>query len=171
MANKAKQVSDIGEREVSRIPSLGEIGLSSFLPYLLNKIAANWNLGLQEDLRKEGLNTVKMRILAVLTISNGLSIKDLVQLTVIEQSTLSRALDAMEAQRLIGRRLLSSDKRVRAIFITELGRATYERIWPRIFSNYQMMLNGIEESERLILVSLLSRLLRNLDDDRSACRS
>lgn len=143
-------------------PSLGEIGLSAFVPYLLNRISSSWNLELQDALRRQKLNTVRMRALAVLTIKNGLSIKDLIQLTVIEQSTLSRALDTLEKQGLIERVASSEDRRVRTIFITEAGRQAFAGLWPDMFREYEALLAGIDEDERLLLIGLLHKVLRNL---------
>lgn len=141
--------------------SLGEIGLSSFVPYLLNRIASRWNLELQDSLRKQGLNTVRMRALAVLTIKNGVSIKELIELTVIEQSTLSRALDALERQGLIDRVASKDDRRVRTIFITDAGRAAFEAIWPDMFREYEAMLDGLDREERLTLIRSLHKILQN----------
>ena len=142
-------------------PSLGEIGLSGFVPYLLNRVAARWNLRLQDSLRKQGLNTVRMRALAVLTIKDGLSIKELIELTVIEQSTLSRALDAMEAQGLIVRVPSQEDRRVRTISITDRGRAAFEDIWPDMVREYEAMLQGLDAEERRVLIRSLHKILQN----------
>ena len=143
-------------------PSLGEIGLSSFVPYLMNRIASSWNMEIQDSLRKESLNTVRMRALAVLTIRNGLSIKELIQLTVVEQSTLSRALDAMEAQGLIERVESDEDRRVRTIYITDKGREAFESVWPDMFRVYESMFDGIDDAERAALIQSLHKILKNL---------
>ncbi|WP_299351096.1 MarR family transcriptional regulator [uncultured Shimia sp.] len=152
---------DHGLADVGVEPSLGEIGLSSFIPYLLNRISSSWNMELQDPLRRQKLNTVRMRTLAVLTIKNGLSIKELIQLTVIEQSTLSRALDALENQGMIERIASEDDRRVRTIHITEDGRASFARLWPDMHREYQDMLAGIDEDERLALIQTLHKILKN----------
>lgn len=142
-------------------PSLGEIGLSAFVPYLLNRIASSWNLELQDALRRQKLNTVRMRTLAVLTIKNGLSIKELINLTVIEQSTLSRALDALEKQALIERVAGEDDRRVRTVSITDKGREAFASLWPDMYHEYENMLAGIDEGERLALIRTLHKILQN----------
>ena len=143
-------------------PSLGEIGLSSFVPYLMNRIASCWNMEIQDSLRKQNLNTVRMRALAVLTIKNGLSIKELIHLTVIEQSTLSRALDAMEKSALIERVESQEDRRVRTIYITDKGRDAFMSVWPDMFREYEGMFAGIDEAERAALIQTLHKILKNL---------
>ena len=78
------------------LPSLAEIGLNYFVPYLMNRIAATWNTELAGDLKTFDLTTPQMRVLAVLSINSGLTINELSVLTVTEQSTMSRTLDALE---------------------------------------------------------------------------
>ena len=78
------------------IPSIGEIGLNQFATYLMNRVIATWNGEMQEALRDYDLTTVKMRTLAVLAITPGLTVNELSMFTVTEQSTMSRMLDAME---------------------------------------------------------------------------
>ncbi|WP_127114387.1 MarR family winged helix-turn-helix transcriptional regulator [Shimia sediminis] len=143
-------------------PSLGEIGLSSFVPYLLNRIASSWNMEIQDTLRKQNLNTVRMRALAVLTVKNGLSIKELIHLTVIEQSTLSRALDALEKLEMIERIASKDDRRVRTIYITDKGRDAFSNVWPDMFFEYNDMFAGIDDTERARLVQTLHKILNNL---------
>ena len=46
---------------------LGEIGLSNFAPYLMNRIMGRYNADLRQEMGKLGLTTPKMRALAVLS--------------------------------------------------------------------------------------------------------
>src|SRR5918996_5704631 len=78
------------------IPSIGEIGLDHFAPYLLNRIAARWNADLAAELKEHDLNTIQMRTLAVLFLMSGATVNELAVYAVTEQSTMSRALDGME---------------------------------------------------------------------------
>ena len=146
------------------LKSLSEIGLSKFLPYLVNRVASSWNMSLQSSLRKDGLNTVRMRTLAVLTVSDGISIKELIDLAVVEQSTISRALDAMEEQGLIERIASEADKRIRTIYITDKGRKVFEDFWPSMFNKYQHLMNGVSEEEQDALMGTLNKILDNLDE-------
>ena len=55
-------------------PRLGEIGLSNFVPYLMNRIMGRYNADLREQTAAIGLTTPKMRTLAVLSVIDGLLI-------------------------------------------------------------------------------------------------
>ena len=58
-------------------PSLGELGLSRFAPYLMNRIMGRYNAELRGELARLGLSTPKMRALAVLSVRDGLTINEL----------------------------------------------------------------------------------------------
>jgi MarR family transcriptional regulator, transcriptional regulator for hemolysin len=144
------------------MPSLAEIGLNFFVPYLLNRIAATWNADLAEELRKFDLTTPQMRVLAVLSINSGLTINELSTLTVTEQSTMSRTLDVLEERDMVRRRPRASDMRVREVEVTPEGREAFARFWPVMFSRYQSMFRDISEEEFSALAATLSKVLKNI---------
>ncbi len=143
-------------------PSLAEIGLNHFVPYLLNRIAASWNADLAGELRGFDLTTPQMRVLAVLSINSGLTINELSTLTVTEQSTMSRTLDILEQRNFVRRRQRPLDMRVREVEITSLGRGAFAEFWPVMFARYQAMFKDIGEKEFSELVSTLHKVLRNI---------
>lgn len=144
------------------IPRLGEIGLNNFAPYLMNRIMGRYNAGLREEMAELGLSTPKMRALAVLSVIDNLQINQLAVYAVVEQSTLSRTLDAMMAESLVERVADTDDSRVTRIVITDAGRAAFERIWPSMAEQYERMFAGISDDERAAFVGTLQRILRNI---------
>jgi MarR family transcriptional regulator, transcriptional regulator for hemolysin len=147
------------------VPEFGAIGLAAFIPYLVNRLSALWNAGLQPDLRAADLSTIKMRTLAVLSLTPGLTVNDLAIFTVSEQSTISRTLDAMEEQGLILRKARDADLRMREAFLTADGRAAFAAFWPRMHARYETLLRGLTADERRALAGLLHKLMRNLEPD------
>ncbi len=144
------------------LPSLAEIGLNHFVPYLLNRIAAEWNAELAGELRRFDLTTPQMRTLAVLGINSGLTINELSTLTVTEQSTMSRTLDTLEARGFVKRKPRASDLRVREVEITAAGREAFDLFWPVMFGRYQEMFRDIGEDEFSGFVATLQKVLRNI---------
>jgi len=150
---------------VSRIstePSLGEIGLQQFAPYLMNRIMGRYNALMRDDLSALGLTTPKMRTLAVLSVVDGQTIGGLAVYAVVEQSTLSRTLDALAADGLVRRAADPDDSRTTRIWITDAGRSAFEAIWPTMRQSYDRMFNGIDESEHAAFVSTLQKVLANI---------
>jgi DNA-binding MarR family transcriptional regulator len=143
-------------------PSLAEIGLNHFVPYLLNRISARWNADLAEELKRFDLTTPQMRALAVLGLNSGLTINELSILTVSEQSTMSRTLDTLEERDFVCRKPRAQDMRVREVEITPAGRAAFAEFWPAMFARYQEMFAGIGEEEFSQLLATLHKVLRNI---------
>ncbi|MGF7006239.1 MarR family winged helix-turn-helix transcriptional regulator [Aminobacter sp. BE322] len=143
-------------------PRLGEIGLQQFAPYLMNRIMGRYNASLREDLAKLGLTTPKMRTLAVLSVVDGLLVGRLAVYAVVEQSTLSRALDALEADGMVRRTPDQEDSRAIRVSITEAGRAAFESLWPTMRQSYNRMFAGIDAAEHAAFVSTLQKILNNI---------
>ena len=154
--------SAVEPREDGRIPTLGEIGLDHFAPYLLNRIVARWNADLATKLKEHDLNTIQMRTLAVLSLMSGATVNELAVYTVTEQSTMSRALDGMERDGLVRRLAREADMRVREVHVTDEGRAAFRRFWPEMHDAFGRMFAGISEGEYETLIRLLTRVLRNV---------
>ncbi len=145
-----------------RRPSMGEIGLNQFAPYLLNRISARWNADMAEVLKAHDLTTARMRALAVLSVAPGLTINELSVYAVTEQSTLSRNLDAMEEQGLIRRRMRAEDGRVREIHLTEKGRETFAAFWPEMHALYTSLFRNISPEEHRQFTGTLHKILANI---------
>jgi DNA-binding MarR family transcriptional regulator len=143
-------------------PTLGEIGLNQFAPYLMNRVMARWNADLAEALKDHDVSTVKMRVLAVLAVTSGLTINELSVFAVTEQSTMSRTLDALEAQGLIRREQRAGDLRVREIHVTDEGRRLFDRIWPVMHGLFGRMLDGVDADEYRAFTATLHKILLNI---------
>ena len=103
-----------------------------------------------------------VRALAVLAVVDGPLIRELAVYTVVDQSTLSRALDQLQAEDLIRRESDVSDSRATRIFITPAGRATFDTLWPHMAAAHARMFRGIPEAERRTFVTTLQTMLANI---------
>ena len=141
---------------------LGEIGLSNFAPYLMNRIMGRYNADLRQEMTKLGLTTPKMRALAVLSVIDALPISELAVYAVVEQSTLSRSLEQLTSDGLVRREPDANDSRVTRIVITDTGRAAFEQLWPTMAQVYSQMFRGIPDEERAAFVETLKKMLHNI---------
>lgn len=142
--------------------SLGEIGLSNFAPYLMNRIMGRYNASLRAEMARLGLTTPKMRALAVLSVIDRPLIRELAVHAVVEQSTLSRALDGLVAEGLVRREADAQDSRGTRVCITEAGGAAFERLWPHMAAAHARMFRGIPDEERRTFVATLQKVLANI---------
>jgi DNA-binding MarR family transcriptional regulator len=143
-------------------PRLGEIGLTNFAPYLMNRIMGRYNASLRDDMSDQGLSTPKMRALAVLSVVEGPLIRELAVYTVVDPSTLSRSLDQLQADGLIRREVDATDSRAIRVFITEAGRVSFETLWPHMAAAQARMFRGIPDEERTAFVATLQKMLTNI---------
>lgn len=143
-------------------PRLGEMGLDNFAPYLMNRIMGRYNASLRDEMARLGLTTPQMRSLAVLSVIDGILIRELAVYAVVEQSTLSRAIDALSRDGLIRRETDAEDSRATRIFLTDGGRQAYERLWPHMAASYEQMFVGISRADRRMFVGTLQRMLANI---------
>ncbi len=144
------------------LPSLGEIGLNSFAPYVMNRLMARWNAELAEELKALDMTTAKMRALAVLSVTSSVTINELSVFAVTEQSTMSRTLDSLEEQGFIRRTPRAEDMRVRDVSITEDGRAAFDQVWPTMYDSLLHMFTGIGDDEYRAFLATLQKMLRNI---------
>lgn len=144
---------------------IAQIGLEAFAPYLLNRISAHYTQDLNAALRRHGFTASKLRVLVVLSLRPGRTVNELADATAAEQSTMSRTLDALEADGLIRREAPTSDMRMRHVFITPAGERKFNELWPLMNDAHQRLFNGIGEEDYAVLLDLLRRLLRNIGAD------
>jgi DNA-binding MarR family transcriptional regulator len=141
---------------------LADIGLSNFAPYLMNRIIGRYNAGFKDELAGMGLTTPKARSLAVLSVIDGPLIGALSVFTVTEQSTLSRALDQLQAESLIRRETDPADSRAIRVYITDAGRRVFQDLWPHMHAAQERMFRGIPDAERQAFVATLQKMLLNI---------
>ena len=136
--------------------------LEEFTPYLMNRVMARYNKGVEAALKAVGVSVAQMRALAVLAEGGPCTINELSVLTVIKQSTLSRTLDTMEKAGLIRREASNADNRIRHIHLTEAGQSAYETAWPEMMRMQDTMLAVLDPSERAQLNHMLLRVFYDI---------
>ena len=152
-------LQDIPSQKARR---LAEMGLENFAPYLMNRLMGRYNAALREEMAKLGLTTTQMRSLAVLSVLDGILIRELAVYAVVQQSTLSRGLDALVKSGLVLRQPDHDDSRATRIFLTDAGHETYERLWPHMSNAYDSMFRGVADSEKNAFVGTLQKMLKNI---------
>jgi MarR family transcriptional regulator for hemolysin len=143
-------------------PSLGQIGLQQFAPYLINLASQSWTTHLATALKAHDLTTTKMRALAILSIASPVTINELSLYALTEQSTMSRTLDALDEQGFVTRKARPEDLRVRDVHITEPGRAAFAQVWPEMYDLLLKLFEGVDNEEYAAFTATLHKLLANI---------
>ena len=121
------------------------LSLDGFLPYLLNRIVNRLNSDLTADLKTVGVPLPFYRVLAVLAAGRGTTVNELSVYTITGQSTLSKALDRMEAAGLVRRETSEEDGRVVNITMTDKGWETYRLALPIALRHYDRAVADLGE--------------------------
>jgi DNA-binding MarR family transcriptional regulator len=143
-------------------PTLGEIGLQQFAPYLINSVSLSWTTHLADALKAHDMTTTKMRALAILSISSPVTINELSLYALTEQSTMSRTLDTLEEKGLILRRPRAGDLRVRDVEITQPGRDAFAKVWPKMYETLLKIFEGVDSQEYKAFTTTLHKMIQNI---------
>ena len=141
---------------------VGDQLLDDFAPYLMNRIMGRYNESLRQKMTSLDLTTPKMRALAVLSALDGIFINELAVYAVVEQSTLSRALDQLSTDGLVKREIDAIDTRATRIYLTKTGLEAFKSLWPDMLSNYNEMFKNIDKDEKSQFIVTLRKILTNI---------
>src|ERR1700731_1886407 len=133
-----------------------------FLPHLIARLAYQLNDDLIEKLRREGINVTRWRILAVLAMGDGITINEIIDRAMVQQSALSRALMRMEKENYVRRVLRREDARCVEVYLTDKGRALFNSLNIVVRRREQRLLEGFSPSQTAAAFVLIRRLSRNM---------
>ena len=133
-----------------------------FLPHLIARLAYQLNGDLIEKLRLEGINVTRWRILAVLAMGDGITITEIIDRAMMQQSALSRALMNMGSEGYVRRATHRRDARCAEIYLTEKGRALFDSLNVVVRRREKRLLIGFSPREVAAAFALIRRLSRNM---------
>lgn len=133
-----------------------------FLPHLITRLAYELHADLIEKLRGEGINVTRWRILAVLAMGDGITIKEIIDRAMMQQSALSRVLMKMEKELYVRRVLSRDDARCVEVYLTAKGRALFNSLYVMVRRREKCLLNGFSEREVAGAFALIRRLRHNM---------
>jgi DNA-binding MarR family transcriptional regulator len=133
-----------------------------FLPHLIARLAHQLNADLIEKLRRERINVTRWRILAVLAMGDGITINEIIDRAMVQQSALSRALMRMEKENYVRRILRREDARCVEVYLTEKGRSLFNSLNVVVRRREQRLLEGFSPSGIQAAFNLIRRLSRNM---------
>jgi len=155
-------VSNNVENFKTKEPLLEGYPLNEFPPYLMNRIMGRYNQSLRLEMASQNLTTAKMRALAVLSAIDDILISELAVYAVVEQSTLSRALDQLSNEGLLKRKIDTIDTRATRVSLTKDGLKAFQALWPHMLKSHNGMFLGINTKEKEQFTITLQKILKNI---------
>lgn len=111
-----------------------------------------------------GINLVRWRVLFMLHTAGESTQKELVELTGLDGWSITRAVQPLEAEGYLERRIDPSDNRLTRVRLSAKGRGFYTRLKQRGDAFLAQALIGIDENEVALLTQLLARIRTNLEN-------
>jgi len=133
-----------------------------FLQHRIARLAYQLNGDLIEKLRREGINITRWRILAVLAMGEGITINQIIDRAMMQQSALSRALMSMQKEQFVRRVVRRDDARCVEVYLTDKGRALFNTLNIVVRRREKRLLNGLSQQEVAAAFALIERLSRNM---------
>jgi DNA-binding MarR family transcriptional regulator len=149
-------------RTAPRAYTAAEVLFDDFLPHLVARLAYQLNSDLVEELKREGINVTRWRILAVLAMGEGITINEIIDRAMMQQSALSRALASMVKEGYVRRVVRRDDARCAGIYLTDKGRALFDTLNVVVRRREKRLLAGMSPREVRAAFALIRRLSRNM---------
>jgi DNA-binding MarR family transcriptional regulator len=156
---REKTARQIGPRSRKAAAGL----FDDFLPHLVARLAYQLNSDLVEKLRSEGINVTRWRILAVLAMGEGITINEIIDRAMMQQSALSRALASMVREGYVRRVVRRDDARCAGIYLTDKGRALFDSLNVVVRRREKHLLAGMSPREVRAAFAVIRRLSRNME--------
>lgn len=141
----------------------GDKWLRTFVPYQLYRISNQLNQRLRVRLRKSGVNHARWRVLAVLRAYGKLKLGQIVDLTVMEQPSVSRIVTQLEREGLARRNVSKDDSRVVYVSLTAAGQKAFQEIYPTAKRHQKRALDGFSDDDIERLTDYLRRIQDNIE--------
>lgn len=138
--------------------------VENYLAFLLAKASHLVSGGFHQRLKSLGVSISAWRILAVLHDSER-TVGELADLVLLNQPTLSKALDKMEKDGLVARRREEENRRVVMISITDKGMALVNQLIPLANRHEVQSFGHFSAVEKTQLVELLQKTIKGLSPE------
>ena len=139
------------------------LDLSAYFPYLINRVGmALVERFTQDALQATHLTIGAWRVLAVTANNEGVRQVDLVRLTSIEVSTVSRLVTRLVQLGLMARSRSTTSNREVVVRLTPKGKALFQELAPVAFELEKTATRGLAKKELAIARRVLSQMHENL---------
>jgi DNA-binding MarR family transcriptional regulator len=137
--------------------------LDDHIFFLFTQIFGRRNRQLAAKLKPLAVTVPQWRILAVLHERAGSTMNELADLTTVDRTTLTRALDRMVRGDLVTRRSNAHDGRSIRLYLTTAGEAAFRRVLPRVLEQNERAVRGFSAAELAALRTMLHRMIGSLE--------
>ncbi|KQM18356.1 MarR family winged helix-turn-helix transcriptional regulator [Novosphingobium sp. Leaf2] len=144
-------------------PGSEDFRLDAYPFYLLNRAASRYNIVIETELRRIGIDIPTWRVLMILGEHEPLAVGQVAKSAVINLSTMMRIVERMTKAELIRTSPSESDGRVTQIALTPQGREKLAAARAITAPIYEKIVRGFSATDFSRMLVMLGRLYDNLD--------
>lgn len=137
--------------------------LDESLGFIINRTNQKLSNYLTRKFKPYDITPEQWGVLNRLWEKDGISQKEISEITIKDQTTLTRILDKLETKGLIKRQTSPDDRRSFLIFLTDAGRSIEDILVPIAYEALDDALQGLSEEEIKQLKVLLNKIFVNVD--------
>jgi DNA-binding MarR family transcriptional regulator len=162
---RTRSGAEASSRPVSASHHDAKLDLFRFVPFRLNRLAAEVSAALSSEYRERyGLDIPEWRVLATLGFRNeACSAQYIAYCTRTHKSTISRAVTMLTTRLLVERIENEDDRREYRLRLTRKGSALYEELIPRLLCKEQDILSCLSAREQKDFATMLGKIEQSLD--------
>jgi DNA-binding MarR family transcriptional regulator len=139
--------------------------LDTFLPSVIRNLAEEITSSMSRRYTGDfQLTITEWRIILQLAAKESLTATEIVEITAMEKSKVSRAVSSLEERGFAARTASEEDHRIKTLTLTPRGKELYSSIVPRVLDWEKYLLEGLEIGEYRDLLYLLNKLRSRLKD-------
>ncbi len=144
-------------------PSSEDFRLDAYPFYLLNRAASRYNVVIESELRRIGIDIPTWRVLMILGETQPLAIGQVAKSAVINLSTMMRIVERMMKADLIETKPSETDGRVKEIALTPHGATKLDEARTVTAPLYEKIIKGFSAQDFSFMLQILDRLHDNLE--------
>lgn len=143
---------------------MDRLDLLGFVPFRLNRLAAEFSNALVADYSRFGIDIPEWRVLATLGMhAEPRSANYVVRCTRTHKSRISRAVRHLVELGYVERQLGEDDRREIMLRITQDGKEVYRKLLPLMLMREERLLSCLDQSQRIQFNEALLTLEKSLD--------
>lgn len=117
------------------------------------------------EIKKQlGLTPSQWKIILALSITDGLTQKEIADRIYVDGSTLVPIIDKMEENGLVERKSDSKDRRINRIFLTKKSESTVDSIVETVLQLRKIIYRGISENDLALVKNTLKTIIKNSEN-------
>ena len=135
-----------------------------YLAFLIMEAARLQRTVFDRRVRKIGFTRTQWLALRRVGDQPGVSQSELAELLEVEKASVGRLIDKLEAFGWLERRQDDADRRIKRVYLTELGRRIHRDVTPVAEAMVEEELSGLSREQRDLLTDLLMTVKQRLQD-------